>query len=216
MKDIKKACEITDKIFKKLIKYIKIFSTEVDIEKFLEEEAKSYNCKLAFKPVIAIGKNAAEIHHIPNKTKLKNGFLVLDIGVKYKGYCSDMTRTIYLGKPTEKEKKLYNLVLNAQLTALKEAKPGVHASDVDAIARSVLQKYLKNFVHGLGHGVGRKIHQKPYLSPNSKDILKKNQVITIEPGLYFKNKLGIRIEDTIIVNQKIKILTKTKKELIVI
>jgi Xaa-Pro aminopeptidase len=214
MDRIRKACEITDKIFDRLIKNFKTFKTEIDLEKFLIDEAKKRGCVLAFNPVIAIGKNAAEIHHKPNKTKLKHGFLVLDIGVKYKGYCSDMTRTIFLGKPSKKEKRLYALVLNAQLTALKEVKPDVYASDIDAIARAVLEDYLENFIHGLGHGVGMKIHKKPYLNPNSKEILKKNQIITIEPGLYFKNKLGIRIEDTLVVRNNPIILTKTTKKLI--
>ena len=214
--NIKKACQITDKILKKLIKELKKrkFNTELNISNFLQHQTKINKCKLAFKPVIATEKNAFEIHHKPNNTKLKKGFLIVDFGVKYKGYCSDCTRTFYLGKPTKKEKELYNLVLEAQLTALNHTKPEVYAADIDLIARTTLLKYFKNFTHGLGHGVGKKIHQAPNLSPKSKAILKKHDIITIEPGLYFKNKLGIRIEDTVIVKENSIVLTKTTKKLI--
>ena len=147
---VAKSCKITDKILKKLIKELKQkkFETELDIANFLKQQTKANKCRLAFKPVVAIGKNAAEIHHRPSKTKLTKGFLVIDFGVKYQGYCSDCTRTIYLGKPTKQEIKLYNLVLQAQETALLYAKPGIYAADIDLIARAVLQDYFKNFVHG--------------------------------------------------------------------
>lgn len=215
---IKKACQITINILNKLIKELKknSFKTELDIYNFLEQETKKANCKLAFPPVVAMEKNAAEIHHKADNSKLKKGFLVLDFGVKYKGYCSDCTRTVYLGKPSKAEIKLYNLVLEAQLTALNHAQPGVRAADIDLIARAVLQDYWKHFIHSTGHGVGLKIHQAPNLKPRGKFFLKENQAITIEPGLYFKNKLGIRIEDTILVKQNPEILTKLTKKLITI
>ncbi len=215
---IKKGCKITDKIFSLIIKNIKKkeTKTELDVKNFIKNKVKEFNCKLAFKPIVAIGKNAAEVHHQANKTKLKKGFLVIDLGVKYKKYCSDMTRTIYLGKPSKKEKRLYDLVLEAQLTAFNHVLPGVYAADIDLIARAALWKYYKHFIHGTGHGVGKKIHQAPNLKPRGRLKLKKNTAITIEPGLYFKNKLGIRIEDTILVKDKPIQLTKTTKRLIVI
>lgn len=216
--NIRKACQISDKILNQLIKEVKKhkFKTELDIANFLKNKTKQSKCKLAFKPIVAIGKNAAEIHHKPNKTKLTKGFLVIDFGVKYKGYCSDTTRTLYLGKPSKKEKQLYNLVLEAQLTAFNHAQPNTYAADIDLIARAVLQKYYKKFRHGTGHGVGKKIHQSPNLKPRGRLRLKPNQTITIEPGLYFKNKLGIRIEDTILIKNRPIQLTKVTKKLIII
>ncbi|MBR9691730.1 M24 family metallopeptidase [Candidatus Woesearchaeota archaeon] len=219
IKYIARACSIADKILKQLIKELKQrkFKTELDIYNFLKQKTKENKCKLAFKPVVAMGKNAAEIHHKASNSRLKKGFLVIDFGVKYKDYCSDCTRTFYLyGKPSAEEKELYNLVLEAQTTALNHARPGVAAADIDLIARAALWKHFKNFVHGTGHGVGRKIHQGPNLKPKGKLKLKENQAITIEPGLYFKNKLGIRIEDTIIVKESPVILTKISKKLIII
>lgn len=218
IRNVTKACEITDKIFRKLVKKLKqkVFFTELDIYNFLKKETDLNNCRLAFKPVVAMQENAAEIHHKANNTKLKKGFLVVDFGVKYKDYCSDCSRTFYLGKPSKKDKDLYNLVLESQLTALNHIRPGVYSADIDAITRAVLWEYFRNFVHGTGHGVGKKVHQAPVLSPKSKSILRKGQIITIEPGLYFKNKLGIRIEDSVLVKDQAYVLTKTKKEMIVI
>jgi Xaa-Pro aminopeptidase len=215
---IKKACSITDKILKKAINELKkgSFETELDVYNFLKKQAYANNCRLAFKPIVAIGKNAAEIHHRANKTKLKKGFLVLDFGVKYNGCCADSTRTVYLGRPSKEERRLYDLVLLAQETALIYAQPGEYATNIDLIARAALWDYFKNFVHGTGHGIGKRIHQAPSLKPRSVSILKENQALTIEPGLYFKGKLGIRIEDTVIVKNNPIILTKLTKKLIII
>lgn len=216
--ETKKACSIADIILKKVIEGLrkKKFKTEMDVFRFLREETYKRKCRLSFKPIVAMGKNAVEIHHKPNDTKLKKGFLVIDFGVKYKDYCSDCTRTFYIGKPSREERKLYNLVKIAQETALIYATPGNYAADVDLIARAVLWDYFKNFVHGTGHGVGKRIHQAPSLKPRSRSVLKKGQAITIEPGLYFKNKFGIRIEDTLIVKERPVVLTKIKKKLIII
>jgi Xaa-Pro aminopeptidase len=219
IKYTKKACKITDNIFKNLKNRLKNkeFKTELDIFKFLKHITYKNKCKLAFKPIVAIGKNAATIHHKATNTKIKQGFLVIDFGVKYNGYCSDCTRTFYFGKPKKQEIKLYNLILNAQLTAISQIKQGVYAADIDLITRQILYKHFKNFVHATGHGVGKYIHMSPKIFPNSKSILKANQIITVEPGLYFKNKLGIRIEDTILVKKNThEILTKTNKNLIII
>lgn len=215
---IAKACKIADSILNKTIKKIKknSFKTEKDVANFLKKETYKSNCKLAFLPIVAMGKNAFTLHHRPTDTKLKKGFLVIDFGVRYKGYNSDCTRTLYLGKPTNKEKGLYNLVLLAQETALMHALPGVYAFDVDAIGRAILWPYFRHFIHSIGHGVGKRIHQSPIVGPGGKKTLKKNQAITIEPGLYFKNKLGIRIEDTILIKEKPLILTKVTKKLVII
>jgi Xaa-Pro aminopeptidase len=166
--------------------------------------------------VIATAENGYEIHHKPNKTKIKKGFLVVDFGVKYKGFFSDCTRTFYIGKPSLEEIKLYNLVLIAQKTALNEVKVGVYAADIDGVARGALVDYLFNFVHGTGHGVGRKVHKSPRVSPRSKSKLLENDIIAVEPGLYFKNRLGIRIEDTVLVKGKAVVLTQITKSLICI
>lgn len=216
---IKKACSISDKIFKILIKELKNnkFKTESDVYNFLLKKIKEKKCNLAFKPIVATGKNAADIHHKSTNAKLKNGFLKIDFGVKYQGYCSDCTRTFHIGKPDKKSKELYKLVLDVQQTCINYCHHGMSCNDIDAIARAGFGKYRKNFVHGLGHGVGKRIHQAPSLAPNKRGNLKEGVVIAVEPGIYFKNKFGIRIEDNILITKQAPIiLTRTTKKLVII
>lgn len=211
-----KASAITSKIVNDCIKNIKTFKNELEVASFLKKQTKKYKCKLAFKPIVAFGSNSAVIHHKPNKRKLKKGFLLIDFGVKYKSYCSDISRTIYLGEPTKYERKMYNLVLKAQLNSIKKTKPGVKANDIYFTATKTLGNYKKYFTHRLGHGVGKRIHEGPSLGRKNNNKIKENTVLTIEPGIYLKRKFGIRIEDTILVKKKgIKILTKVPKKLIV-
>ena len=213
---IKKACRITDEVFSLLLKNIKEFRTERDIRLFIIRAIRKKGHKIAFTPIVASDKNAANPHH-RGDAKLKKGFCVIDLGAEYNGYCSDMTRTVYLGRPTKREKELYNKVLGVQKKAIRLMKVGKGYGDVCTKVRKILGKRQKYFIHALGHGVGRKIHEKPKVSCKSKDIVKVNEIITIEPGLYYKKKLGIRIEDTILIKRtKTEILTKTKKGLIYI
>ena len=208
----KKACEITDKIFKECFDNIKNFKTEKEIYNFLLKKTKENKCKLAYKPIVA--NNNWIIHPKPRKYKLKKGFLLIDFGVRYNGYCCDETRTIYLGKPNKKDIELYNLILKIQETAIKNLKPGIECSKFSKKHADLFKGYRKYFIHALGHGVGKRIHQGPRISEKSKDNFEKNTIIAIEPGLYFKNKYGIRIEDTILIKDKPIILTKTGKKLI--
>jgi Xaa-Pro aminopeptidase len=211
---IKKACEIDDEIFILILKNIKLMKTEKDIDSLIRKDARRRNLKIAFPPVVASGKNASEIHHKPNKSKLKKGFLVLDFGVKVGGYCSDMTRTIYLGKASKKEKETYSKLLSIQKAAARKAKTGADCFEIDYFVRKKLGSMREYFLHSLGHGVGKKIHEKPNLSPKTADKLKKGDVVTVEPGIYLKNSFGIRIEDSILVAKTPKILTKSSKRLI--
>lgn len=214
---IRMASLITSRIFSMLAMELKKhrFSTEREVYDWLILKTDEAGCELAFNPIVAAKGNHNDIHHKPTDTKLSNGFLIVDFAVKYKGLCSDMTRTFYIGKPSKEDIELYNLVLLAQETSLMHAVPGNYCADVDLIARTILLKYFSHFRHSLGHGVGRRIHQKPTLKPRSRYILKEGEVITIEPGLYFNDR-GIRIEDTIIVKENPEVLTRFTKKLICI
>jgi Xaa-Pro aminopeptidase len=211
---IKKACGFTDKCFSLILEGFKKnkYKTEKDVEKEITLFALNNELDLAFPPIIASGKNSAIPHH-DNNGKLTKGFCVIDFGFKYKEYCSDMTRTIYIGKPTKKELELYETLLKLQIEAISKAKPKTKAKELDSFVRSNLKENEKYFIHSLGHGLGVQIHESPSLSQKSEDILKQNQVITIEPGIY--DKQGIRIEDTILVDDNPKILTKSSKELFI-
>lgn len=158
----------------------------------------------AFETIVASGARSAYPHGGCVDREINSGDLVvIDIGASYRHYRSDMTRTFVAGNPSRKQKRLYDLVRLAQEKAIRAIKPGVKASDVDAAARTVIEKagYGENFVHGLGHGVGLEIHEPPTLSPQSMDKLEMGNVVTIEPGIYVVGFGGIRIEDMVLVGE---------------
>ena len=196
---ISRACKITEKAYKKAVKSLKEGVSELEIKSVIVEEYKRLGSDgESFDTIVAFGKNSAIPHHKTGKTKLKkNQPVLIDMGCVYKGYCSDLTRTLFFGTPSEKFKNAYNAVLLAHEKAVKNIKSGFSLKEADEIARLELKKYSldKNFTHSLGHGVGVEIHEAPTLSPKSTGVLREGMVFTIEPGVYFNNKFGIRIED---------------------
>lgn len=216
---IRRACEITDNCFTHLLEYIKVGMTErqiaFEIEKYFIENGAN---GLAFDTIVASGENSSKPHAVPTNRKIQSGDnITIDFGAKYKGYCSDMTRTIFVGSVSDEVRNLYNFILEGQLRATNKIKDGV---DGKSVARGVQIEYnARNFelIHALGHGVGLEVHELPYLSYRSSQILKENMVVTNEPGIYIPEKIGIRIEDTILVNKlESEVLTKSSKELIII
>jgi len=211
---IRVACNITDKIFSSIISNFGKFKTEGDIARFIKIQSLENDTYISFEPIVASGRNAVVPHH-DQDSRLKKGFLIIDMGVKYKGYMSDMTRTLYLGKPGKKEAELYNKVLGIQEKCIKKAKPNLRAERLYNYSVKLFGSDAKYFVHGLGHGVGVEIHENPSIGLKSKDVLSKGAVFTIEPGYYNqKTGIGIRIEDTILLGKKKEILTKSTKKLI--
>ena len=213
---LKKSGEYADKILQKAIKNFKSFKTESEAAAFLEYETKKNGLELSFNPIVASGSNGSMPHHEPANIKIKKGFCVVDFGVKYKGYCSDITRTIYVGKISRKEQEIYNMLLSIQKNAINQIKNNKKCSELYDFVNKSLGKYKKKFIHGLGHGVGVEIHELPNLTLNSKDKIKNNMVFTIEPGIYFPKRFGIRIEDTVLFKDKPIVLTKTSKDLLII
>ncbi len=211
----KKACVITDKIFSEVIKNFK-FKTEIELRDFIELRMKFYKVTKSFPTIVGAGKNASEIHHKPADFKL-SGFVVIDFGVVYKKQMSDMSRTIYVGKPSKKEMTMYKKVLKTEIDSIKNVRPGKSCRDIDLESRKMLGTDSKYFIHALGHGVGKRIHEYPRISPRGKNYFKENMIITIEPGVYKEGKFGIRIEDTVLVTKNgFEILTKSPKNLIVV
>ena len=159
----------------------------------------------AFSTIVSVGKNAAECHHMPDDT-VWNGCepVLVDMGVKLDGYCSDMTRNIVPDRQSSLYRKIYSLVLEANRRAIAAVRPGMKASDLDGVARRYLAKagFGKKFGHSLGHGVGIEIHEAPVVGKRSQYVLEKGMVVTIEPGLYLEGVLGVRIEDLVIVGDK--------------
>lgn len=159
---------------------------------------------LSFEPIVAMGLNTSKPHHSYSDYKLeKDDFITMDIGAKYKGYCSDMTRTVTFGEPSKKLTDIYNIVLKAQEYALNNIKAGMTGHEADSFAREYITAngYGNEFGHGLGHGVGLYIHEAPRLALGSKTVLKENMIVTVEPGIYVEGIGGVRIEDMVIVKK---------------
>jgi len=211
---IEKACRIGDKVLSKVFDLFHKFRTESDVEAELFYHAKKYFADRSFKAIIASGRNGSMPHHMTRNKRLQKGFCIIDFGVRYKGYCSDMTRTVFIGKPKKKERELYELVLKAQTNAIKNVEAGMKCKELHQFAVRMLGRYGKYFIHGLGHGIGVDIHESPSISPFSDDCFKKGMVFTIEPGIYAPHKYGIRIEDVVLLEKRPRVLTRSKKELV--
>lgn len=218
---IKNAIDISTKVFDKILDLIRPDVREMEISAEISYLHKVFGAdEDAFPPIVASGKNAAFPHPHSTKKKLKyKDMITLDFGCTYKGYHSDMTRTVFLGKPDEKFLKLYSIVLEAQRKGIESAYAGVKCKDVDFAARDYINKlgFGKYFTHSLGHGIGLSIHEAPHISFKSSEVLQKGNVITIEPGIYVQNIGGIRIEDVLLItDSKPKILTKASKDIVIL
>lgn len=217
---IAKSQEITDLAFSGLLSRIKTDMTETEVAAELEYLMKRAGSEeMAFETIAVSGDASALPHGVPRNCKLKRGFLTLDFGSKYGGYCSDMTRTIVIGRADPEMKKLYNTVLKAQRAALEYLRAGADCGEADRAARDIIDsvpEYKGTFGHSLGHSVGLFIHESPSLSKRGFGIsLKQGQVVTVEPGIYLYGKYGCRIEDMVKIEEGgIKNFTKSVKDLI--
>lgn len=216
---LQEAADLADLTFKHILGFLKPGISELDVA--LEMEffmRKNGATSSSFDTIIASGERSALPHGVASPRKLAmNEFVKLDFGAYYKGYCSDMTRTVVLGKPSEQHKRIYEIVLEAQLHALENIRPGMTGVEADALARDVIKKYGygDQFGHGTGHGLGMEIHENPRLNQQDRTILKPGMVVTVEPGIYLPNFGGVRIEDDIVITETgIKILTQSSKQFI--
>lgn len=223
--NIIKAQRIAEKVLADVLQFFKLGVSEIEVQNFIKSRFVRYGAPiLSFTPIVAFGKNTANIHHEPSDTKLKLGdIIMLDFGTTVNHYCSDMTRTFFFGLAIDKKGKIrqeklfkiYKDVLKANELAIKLLEKGEKdAKKVDTSARSFLaEKYKNNFKHGLGHGVGTVIHEWPNFKPNTTDTLPVGCVMTIEPGIYIKGLGGVRIEDMIFIKTKdAENLTKVPKD----
>lgn len=213
------AAAVADKVFEDVLEYIKPGVTERQLAARIEFIFKEQGCDgVSFPTIVASGKHSSMPHAQPSDKALEPGdFVTMDFGGLYKGYCSDMTRTVVLGRASPVQRRIYDTVLEAQLAALNNIKAGMDCKAADALARDVISSagYGEYFGHSLGHGVGREIHELPTLSPNADGVLPVNAVVTVEPGIYIPGVGGVRIEDLIIVRDGyIQNLTSSIKELI--
>ena len=215
---IKRACTIAENALKATLPYIKEGVTEKHIAAVLEMNFKVFGAeKPSFDSIVAFGANAAIPHHEPDDTALKrNSVVLIDFGCLYKGYCSDITRTFFFGKPNKEFKSAYNAVNAAFSAAFRNIRAGVSGVVADSYARDLLKQkgYGQYFTHSLGHGIGVDIHEDPYLSPKGEAALLDGAVFSIEPGVYLNDKFGIRIENTVTLkNGRVKSLVTLPRRL---
>jgi Xaa-Pro aminopeptidase len=213
------AAQLGDALFEHLLIFIRPGMTEAAVAAELEYQARVRRAEgMSFESIVASGARSAFPHGRASQAKLpRHGLLTLDFGVILKGYCSDMTRTVCLGKPSAREREVYETVLAAQEAAVAAVAAGVECGAVDEAARSVLRQagMAEAFSHSTGHGVGIEIHEGPRVGAGQKDKLASGMVITIEPGAYFAGEFGVRIEDMVVVTRDGgRVLTGSPKALI--
>ncbi len=199
------AQRISERALADLLQEIRPGQTEKEIAARLQYLMLLYGAeRMSFDPIIASGPNGSMPHAVPGDRKVQNGdFITMDFGCVYQGYCSDMTRTVALGDISDEQRKIYNIVLEAQMAGIHAAKAGVTGADVDGAARKVITDagYGKYFGHGFGHSVGVEIHEVPNANPNNDKPLPVGAVISAEPGIYIPGKFGVRIEDVIVIGE---------------
>lgn len=218
---IEKAQIISQKAFGVLVKTVKVGQTEMEIAERLAKIIKSLGGQsLSFESIVAAGPNAALPHYFTGSRKIKRGdVLLLDFGAKYKDYCADISRTIFVGKVDTQKQHIWQLVAKAQKETIKSISPKIKASDAYYKAHGIFkkQKLHKYFLHGLGHGIGLEVHERPYLRQTIDDVLTEGMIFSVEPGLYFPSWGGVRIEDLVVIkNGKAKIIGKLTEEIIII
>lgn len=221
LRAIARAQAVTDAAFEHVLGFITTERTEREVALEIEFFMRSHGAEgVAFDTIAVSGRSSSLPHGIPSDKKLSKGFLTMDFGARVDGYCSDMTRTVIIGKADGEMKKIYGTVLSAQKAALDAICEGISCREADKKARDVIAAagYGECFGHSLGHGVGLYIHEKPSLSPKAKEssVLRRGNVVTVEPGIYVAGKYGCRIEDMIAIGHDGKVIdfTKSPKELI--
>lgn len=218
---IQEACDLADQTFSYILTKLKPGITEREIALDMEFYMRKHGAtSSSFETIVASGERSALPHGVASERILQNNeFVKLDFGAYYQGYCSDLTRTVMLGKPTDKHKLIYDIVREAQMQVLDKLKPGMTGREADAIARDIIRAagYGEQFGHGTGHGFGMEIHEAPRLSFQSDSILEVGMVVTVEPGIYIPGFGGVRIEDDVVLTENgIIILTHSTKDFIVI
>ncbi|NSW90963.1 MAG: aminopeptidase P family protein [Firmicutes bacterium] len=221
LKLIKTAVKIADEAFDHILPYIKpgVRETEIaaEIEYFIKRRGGEGP---SFQTIVASGARSAMPHGVASEKEIEAGDIItMDYGTIYGGYCSDITRTVFLGKPDGKMVEIYNTVLMAQKEALKGAHRGMTGKEIDSISREIINRagFENNFGHGLGHGVGLEIHENPRFAPSDETIMENGMVVTVEPGIYIVGYGGVRIEDMIVIrDDKPEVLTSAPKDIMVL
>ena len=215
------AQKIADKAFANILDFIRPGMTEREVAARLVYELMLQGGeKPSFDPIVAAGANGSMPHAVPGNTVIKTGmFITMDFGTLYRGYCSDMTRTICVGQPTQEMRTVYDTVLNAQLAGLAAARAGIPGREIDRAARSVIEQagYGEYFGHALGHSLGLEVHESPNFSPSEQALMPVGAVVSCEPGIYLPGRFGVRIEDVVTLREDgCENITASPKELVIL
>ncbi|MFH2070758.1 MAG: Xaa-Pro peptidase family protein [Elusimicrobiota bacterium] len=201
---IRVSCMMASEVFERIKGFIRPGLKEREVANKIRQLFMARNVEPSFAPIVASGINSAFPHHITSGRAIREGEpVIIDIGCRYNGYCSDLTKTIFLGKMNRSYKKIYNTVRRAQKECIAAIKPGVRVQSIDMLARRIIGKAGLGgyFVHSTGHGVGIEVHEPPRLAGNDETVLEPGMVITVEPGVYVPGKGGVRIEDVVLVTR---------------
>ncbi|MCR8969534.1 Xaa-Pro peptidase family protein [Facklamia sp. 7083-14-GEN3] len=218
---MREASHRNDQVIQALIKKINASTSENELKEYLASLYKEYKCEgFSFEPIIAYGPHGADPHHNTDDSLPQVGHsIIIDIGSRYNGYCSDMTRTLFFGEVSNKHKEIYQTVLKANEEAIKQVKPGVSFASIDLAARKIIEDagYGEYFTHRTGHFIGRDVHEYGDVSQHNHDLVEVGNVFSIEPGIYLPGEMGVRIEDLVVVTETgCEVINLASKELTIL
>ena len=202
IENIKKACKITKECFEYIKEFLKPENTEKQVARMIDDYFFKNAEGPAFETIVASGENSSKPHAVPSDRKFnEQDIITIDIGCKINGYCSDMTRTFFIGEPTEKQKMVYNLVQKNHKQTIEAIKEGANTKQLSKMVENDFKLNNFDLIHSLGHGLGLEIHETPFISSRAESTLRENMTVTVEPGIYIPGEFGVRIEDTILVEK---------------
>ena len=218
LENIKKACQITDECYTYILNYIKPGMTEKQIAREIDDYYYKHAEGTSFETIVASGENSSKPHAVPTDRQIQDvDIITIDMGCKVNGYCSDMTRTFFVGEVPSHVKPVYELVLKNQEQVLRDLRENSNTKQIAKMVDNDFRLHNYDLIHALGHGVGLDIHEAPVLGINSESILKENMVVTNEPGIYVTGQFGVRIEDTVLITKGgCEALTKSPKKYVII
>lgn len=218
IENLRRACKVTDDCFEHIVNYIRPGMTEKQIAREIDYYYYKHSEGLSFDTIVASGENSSKPHAVPTDRRIQNvDIITIDMGCKINGYCSDMTRTIFVGEVPEGVKPVYDLVLKNQEQALQDMKDNANTKQISKMVDNDFRLNNYDLIHALGHGVGLEIHEGPVLSINYENTLRENMVVTDEPGIYIAGQFGVRIEDTVLITKGgSEALTKSPKRYVIV
>ncbi len=214
---IREACRRCGRVWSRLRPLLRRAMTELEVSALLRRLIIEEGGRASFEPIVAVGPHASQPHARPSHRKLRPGQpLMVDFGLEWKGYHSDLTRTLALGRPSSRFRSVYRAVFEAQVAVLESVRPGVKAASLDRRARETLARYglAERFGHSLGHGLGLEVHEEPRINRRSREIIREGMVFSVEPGVYIPGWGGVRVEDVVIVGARgAKLLTRADRDI---